>query len=83
VNLICYGRILYDVSRFEKRAHSAQRPKFLFLIVHNFKAVIATDLKPRLKPSYVRLKTVKFLRFVQSGPFSQIRFKHFMLSMLY
>jgi len=34
------------VSGFEKRAHFAQRPKFWVLITHNFKAVIATDLKP-------------------------------------
>ena len=33
------------VSGFEKRAHFTQRLN-LFLIVHNFKAVIATELKP-------------------------------------
>ena len=37
--------------------------EFLFLITHNFKAVIATGLKPGM---------VKFWRFAQSGPFSQI-----------
>ena len=33
------------VSEFEKKAHFAQRPNFLFLIAHNFKAVIATGLQ--------------------------------------